>query len=91
MEVSGQRHAPAVLYPGDRTPGTHCTGGWASPRAGLDADDRGKIPCLCRGSNPYRPVRSQDTVLTELPRLLLLLHTEFITLCVHCIFRAKNT
>jgi hypothetical protein len=25
--VSGQCHAPAALYPGERTPGTHCTGG----------------------------------------------------------------
>jgi hypothetical protein len=29
------------------------------PRAGLDAEVRGKILCLCRGSNPGRPVRSQ--------------------------------
>jgi hypothetical protein len=34
--VSGQRHAPAALYPRERTPGTHCTGGWVGPRAGLD-------------------------------------------------------
>jgi hypothetical protein len=31
----GQRHAPAVLYPRERA-GTHCTGGWVGPRAGLD-------------------------------------------------------
>jgi hypothetical protein len=29
------------------------------PRAGLDAEARRKILCLCRGSNPGRPVRSQ--------------------------------
>ena len=29
--VSGQQHAPAVLYPRER-PGTHCTGGWAGPQ-----------------------------------------------------------
>jgi len=34
-----QRHAPAALYPRER-PGTHCTGGWVGPRAGLDR--RGK-------------------------------------------------
>jgi hypothetical protein len=45
--------------PAERAPGTHCTGGWVGPRAGLDAEVRGKIPCLCRGSNPGRPVRSQ--------------------------------
>jgi len=33
--VSGQQHAPAALYPRER-PGTHGTGGWVSPRAGLD-------------------------------------------------------
>jgi hypothetical protein len=32
---SGQRHAP----PWPRfTPGTHCTGGWVGPRAGLDVE-----------------------------------------------------
>jgi hypothetical protein len=44
---------------GERTPGTHCTGGWVGPRAGLDTEARGKILCLCRGWNPDRPVRSQ--------------------------------
>jgi hypothetical protein len=28
-------------------------------RAGLDTHARGKTGCLCRGSNPVRPVRSQ--------------------------------
>jgi hypothetical protein len=59
MGVSGQHHAPAELNPGERTPGTHCTGGWVGPRAGLDAEARRKILCLCRGSNPGRSVRSQ--------------------------------
>jgi hypothetical protein len=45
--------------PGQRAPGTHCTGGCVGPSAGLDAEVRGKILCLCRGSNPGRPVRSQ--------------------------------
>jgi hypothetical protein len=56
MGVSGQHHAPAALYP--RAPGTHCTGGWVGPRAGLDAEARRKILCPCRGSNPGL-VRSQ--------------------------------
>jgi hypothetical protein len=42
--------------PGERTPGTHCRGGWVGPRAGLDTEDRWKILCPCRGSNPDRPV-----------------------------------
>jgi len=33
--VSGQQHALAALYPRER-PGTHFTGGWVGPRAGLD-------------------------------------------------------
>jgi hypothetical protein len=32
---------------------------WVGPTAGLDAEDRRKILCLCRGSNPGRSVRSQ--------------------------------
>jgi hypothetical protein len=55
MGVSGQHHAPAALCPGERTPGTHCTGGWVGPRAGLDTEVIGKLLCPCRGSNPDRP------------------------------------
>jgi hypothetical protein len=42
MEVHGGRggiaptHSPRFT-PGERTPGTHCIGGWVGPRAGLDA------------------------------------------------------
>jgi hypothetical protein len=42
---------------GERTPGTHCTGGWVGLRAGLDTEVRGKIFCPCRESNPDRPGR----------------------------------
>jgi hypothetical protein len=28
--------------PGKRPPGTHCTGGWVGPRAGLDTEARWK-------------------------------------------------
>jgi hypothetical protein len=45
--VSGQRHAPAALYPRERTPSTHRTGGWVGLRAGLDTEVRREIPCLC--------------------------------------------
>jgi hypothetical protein len=51
MGVSGQRHAPAELYPRERTPGIH----WVGPRAGLDAGARRKIR-PCRGSNLDRPI-----------------------------------
>jgi hypothetical protein len=40
----------------ERTPGTHCTGGWVGSRAGLDTEVTGKILCPCRGSNLDRPV-----------------------------------
>jgi hypothetical protein len=59
MGVTGQCHVPAALYPRGKDPGTHWTGGWVGPRAGLDAEARRKILCLCRGSNPDRPARSQ--------------------------------
>jgi len=37
MEVSGQRHAPADL-PAGKGICTHCTKGWVSPTADLDAN-----------------------------------------------------
>jgi hypothetical protein len=49
---------PRLLFsPGERTPATHCTGGWVGPRAGEDSEARGaiKLLCLCRRSNPDRP------------------------------------
>jgi hypothetical protein len=60
MGVSGQRHAPAALYPRGKNPRyPHLIGGWVGPRAGLDARARRKILCSCRGSNPNRPAHSQ--------------------------------
>jgi hypothetical protein len=56
MGVSGQRHAPAALYPRGKDPVIHCTEDWVCPRAGLDSEARGRIFCLCRWSNLYRPV-----------------------------------
>jgi hypothetical protein len=60
-----------AFTPGERTPSTHCTGGWVGLRAGLDTEVRGKILCPRRGSNPDRPV-VQPVVrhYTELTRLL---------------------
>jgi hypothetical protein len=69
--VSGQRHAPAALYPRERNPGTHCTGGWVDLSSGLDTQAGGKILCLCGESNTDRPVvQSVVRHYTELPRLL---------------------
>jgi hypothetical protein len=61
MMVSGQRHAPAALYPGERTPGTHWTGGWVDPRAGLDTEARGKILFPLPGIEPRSPGRPADS------------------------------
>jgi hypothetical protein len=67
---------PRPLFtPGESTPGTHCTGGWVGPRAGLDTEDRGKNhfpPPGVKPRSPGRPARSQDTILPELTRLLML-------------------
>jgi hypothetical protein len=60
MGVSDQHHARPHFTSGERTPGTHWTGGWVDPRAGLDAEARREILCPCRGSNSGRPVRSQS-------------------------------
>ena len=46
--VSGQRHVPVALSPGER-PGTHCTGGWVGHRAGLDRCGKSRPP---PGSDP---------------------------------------
>jgi hypothetical protein len=48
-----------TFTPGERIPCTHCTAGLVGPRAGLDTEDRGKILCPRRGSNPGRLDRSQ--------------------------------
>ena len=41
--MRGQRHAPAALYPRERH-GTHCTGSWVGPRAGLDRSGKSRLP-----------------------------------------------
>jgi hypothetical protein len=57
--VGGKRHAPAALPPGQR-PGTHCTGGWVGPRAGLDCCGKMSPP---PGFDPrtVQPVASRYT------------------------------
>ena len=54
--VSGQQHALAALYLRERH-GTHFTGGWVGPRAGLDGRKISSPP----GSIPDRPARSRYT------------------------------
>ena len=48
--VSGLQHAPAALYPWERT-GTHSTGGWVGPRAGLDGQQISSPPGFDPGSS----------------------------------------
>jgi hypothetical protein len=43
----------------ERTSGTHWIGGVVGLSAGLDSEARGKILCLCRGSNRGHPVCSE--------------------------------
>jgi hypothetical protein len=70
MGVSGQHHAQAALYPWRRDKGDHCTGDWAGPSAGPHTEVRGKISCVCQGSNIVRPVvQSVARHYTELLRL----------------------
>jgi hypothetical protein len=62
MGVSGQRHVSPALYPRGKDPGTHCTGGWVGPRAGLDTETRWKILWPLSEIEPPssgRPVRNQ--------------------------------
>ena len=48
---------PRPLYPRER-PGTHRTGGWVSPRAGLDGCGKSRPPTGIR--SPDRPARSES-------------------------------
>jgi len=58
MIVGDQRLALAALPSGKR-PGTHCTGGWVGPRAGLDG--WGKTPSLGFDPRTVPPVESRYT------------------------------
>ena len=56
--VNGQQHAPAALYLRE-SPGTHFTGGWAGPRAGLDRCGN-LVPTWIR-SRAVQPIVSRYT------------------------------
>jgi hypothetical protein len=58
--MSGQLQTPAALPAGETAPGTHCTGSWVGPTAGLVVMPAGnQIPAV-------QPV----AIPTELSRLL---------------------
>jgi len=89
--MSSHQHAPAALYPRER-PGTHFTGGWVGPRAGLN----GREYHLHRDSIPDRPTRSSVAIPTELPGPLIKLDkglkfTLKIALICSYMFRSLNT
>ena len=65
--VRGQRHAPADFTPRE-IPGTHCTGGWVGPRAGLDRWRKSRFP---QGFDPWtvQPVASRYTDYDTWPTL----------------------
>jgi hypothetical protein len=61
-----------ALAPCERTPGTHFSGGWVGPRAGLDTEARGKILSPLPGIEPRssgRPCCSRVTRLAALHKL----------------------
>jgi hypothetical protein len=64
MRVGGQCHTPAALYLRKRL-GTHCTGGWVGPRAGLDRCGKSLSP-LGFNSRTVQPVASRYTNYTIL-------------------------
>jgi hypothetical protein len=68
--VRDQRHAPAALYPRER-PGTHCTGGWVGPRAGLDRCGKSH-PSPGFDPRTVQPVASHN------------LYDIYLLLCVQC-------
>jgi hypothetical protein len=69
--VSGQRQAPAALYPRGKDPGTQWTGCWVGRRAGLDTEARVKNPLPLPGIEPELCSLQSDTALTELINITL--------------------
>jgi hypothetical protein len=58
MGISGQHHTPTALYPRGNDPRYPLDRRWGGVglRAGLDTEARGRILCLCWGSNTGRPI-----------------------------------
>jgi hypothetical protein len=79
MGVSGQRHAPAALNHGERTPGTHYTGGWVGPRAGLDTEAKSFVPYGDRTSIAQSVVRHYTSWANPAP-IYIYRHTHTQTL-----------
>jgi len=59
--VGDERHAPAAIPPG-KWSGTHCIGGWVSPKAGLDGWGKSRPPPPPGFDSPtVQPVASRYT------------------------------
>jgi hypothetical protein len=69
LDGGGQPYDTACYTLKERAPVSHWIGDLVSPRVGLDAVNKRKIPCPCRDSNPGLPSRNLVTILTELSRL----------------------
>ena len=84
--VRGQRHSPAALYPRER-PGTHCTGSWVGPRAGLDRCGKSRTH---RDSIPGPSNTQPVTILTELPGPHRAEGCSVITGVTNALFASRN-
>jgi hypothetical protein len=77
------------FIPRERTPGTHCTGGWVVPRAGLDTEVRWRIllplPAI-EPRSPGRPVRSQTLYWLSYPSSRTVLRSHKVTKSLWLIF-----
>jgi hypothetical protein len=69
MGVSRQDHALAALYPRGKDPQYPLDRRLDGPQKKSGHKRLEEKPSACQGLNPSRPVRSQDTMLTELPWL----------------------
>jgi hypothetical protein len=72
-----------LVTSGERTPGTHCTGGWVGSRASLDADVRGKILSPLPGIEPWSPGRP---VLSQTLYFLSYLGSGHYVSYIYCVF-----
>jgi hypothetical protein len=57
---------PGRFYPGER-PGTHCTGGWVGPGAGLDRCGKSRATGIRSPDLPALSVVAIPTELSQLP------------------------
>jgi len=68
MEVNGQLHAPAALFPGESAPPSYPLDRLSGfqIRSGHGGEENKSDHCSCLESNSGRPARSLVTILTEL-------------------------